>query len=667
MAAKPTPRGASPLPRSFDPELATLVDEAPAGDEWLHELKYDGYRIGCRIDDGEVLLLSRRGKDWTGQFPDLVAAARKLKTKRALLDGEAAVLLDDGRTSFQALQNYFGGQRRGLVYFAFDLLHLDGEDLAPLPLDQRKERLTKLLRDSGSGLIRLSEHVVGDGPAFFAHASRLGLEGIVSKRRACPYRAGRTTDWLKIKCIKRQELVIGGFTDPEGARHGIGALLVGVHDKEGRLNFAGKVGTGFSQKVARELRTKLDALAQEKSPFDPPVTGPDRRAHWVAPKLVAEVAFAEWTGDGKVRHASFQGLRADKPAKDVVAELPQETTMIEQTKKAAPKTRTGKASAKAKGNGKDTGENARPAAKKHGRIDVAGISISNPDRVLWPDAGVTKLGLAQYYAAVEEWVVPHVVGRPLTLVRCPKGLTGAPDACFYMKHSSVWAPPALKRVFIKEKTKRGEYLVAEDLAGVLSLAQMDVLEIHTWNSRSDDVEHPDRVVFDLDPGPEVPWPQVIEAARLVRQSLASLELESWVKNTGGNGLHVVVPIARGPSWDDCLAFTRGLSEAIARSHHERYTTAIPKQGREKKILIDFLRNNRGNTSVAAYSTRARDGAPVSVPLTWEELSPKIPPNHFTVATLPERLARLRRDPWAGYWKAKQTLQPATLKAVAELR
>jgi bifunctional non-homologous end joining protein LigD len=603
-----------------------------------------------------VTLLSRRGKDWTKQFPELVAAARKLKVQQALLDGEAAVLLDDGRTSFQALQNYFGGQRRGLVYFAFDLLHLDGEDLAPLPLDRRKDRLAQLLREGAPGLIRLSEHVVGHGRDFFAHASRLGLEGIVSKRRACPYRGGRTTDWLKIKCIKRQELVIGGFTDPEGARHGIGALLVGVHDAKGRLTFAGKVGTGFSQKAARELREKLDALAQKACPFDPPPTGPDRHAHWVAPQLVAEVAFAEWTGDGKVRHASFQGLRTDKPAKDVVAELPQETAMIE-TSKTPRKTAKPAPAPKA----------AATTPKKHARIEVAGIGISNPDRVLYPDAGVTKLDLARYYAAIEGWILPHVVGRPLSLVRCPKGLTGAEDACFYMKHSSVWAPPALRRVHIKEKTKRGQYLVIEDLAGVVSLAQMDVLEIHTWNSPADDVERPNRVVFDLDPGPEVPWPQVIEAARMVRASLASLELECWVKNTGGNGLHVVVPIAPGPSWDDCLEFTRGLSAAIARSHPDRYTIAIPKAGREKKILIDFLRNNRGSTSVAAFSSRARDGAPVSVPLGWDELSPQIPANHYTVASVPERLVRLRHDPWAGYWKSKQTLDPATLKAVAGLR
>jgi bifunctional non-homologous end joining protein LigD len=662
MPARRTLPARAALPR-YEPQLATLVKAAPDGDEWLHELKYDGYRIGCRLEDGEVELFSRRGKDWTGQFPELVAAARALRARQALLDGEVAVLMADGRTSFQALQNYFGGQnrdRKGLVYFAFDVLHLDGEDLAAQPLDARKEALARLIRESPAKareVIRFSEHVVGNGAAFFAQACKLGIEGIVSKQRAQPYRKGRNTCWVKTKCMQRQELVIGGFTDPEGSRAGLGALLVGVNDASGRLTFAGKVGTGFTQKGAGDLRRRLDAIEVKACPFHPAPTGPERHAHWVRPTLVAEVSFAEWTGDGKVRHASFQGLRADKTAKEVVAEMPAET----------PKVAAAAAAVAAK-----PAKPAKTAASaKPGRVDVAGVSISNPGRTLYPAAGISKLDLARYYQSIADWILPHVVGRPLTLVRCPKGLTGAPDACFYMKHSNVWAPPALRRVHIKERTKRGEYLVIEDIAGVISLVQMDILEIHGWNSLADDVEHPNRVVFDLDPGPEVRWPEVVEAARLVRKSLETLELESWVKNTGGNGLHVVVPLApgpaRGPSWEDCFEFTRLLALAIVRSHPAKYTIDIPKAGREKKILIDYLRNNRGNTSVAAFSSRARETAPVSVPLTWEELSPKIPANHFTVATLPARLARLRRDPWQGYWKCQQELTPDTIAALARLR
>jgi bifunctional non-homologous end joining protein LigD len=628
--------GQSALPEGFEPQLATLVTRAPDGPAWLHELKYDGYRIGCRLDRGEVRLLSRRGKDWTEAFPEVCAAARKLGAERALLDGEVAVVLPDGRTSFQALQNFFGGQRAGLCYFAFDLLHLDGVDLTSLPLEERKRALEGLIGTS-PGLIRYSGHVIGDGAAFFAKACGMGLEGIVSKQRALPYQGGRTMSWVKTKCTKRQELVIGGFTDPEGSREGLGALLVGVHDRDGRLSFAGKVGTGFTQKAAKELRRRLDALERKACPFDPP---PERAvvaaAHWVEPSLVAEVNFAEWTGDGKVRHASFQGLRKDKPAREVVAERPV----------AAP--------------------SSAAAPPPDAEVNIAGVRLSHPDRVLYPEIGLTKRGLAEYYAAVADAILPHVQGRPLTLVRCPKGLTGPGDGdgCSYMKHSNVWAPAPLRRVRIREAKKIGEYLVIDDLAGVIALAQMDILEIHTWNSRADEVERPDRVIFDLDPGPQVAWPAVVDAARVVRKALSSLELESFVKTTGGYGLHVVVPLVPERSWDDCFVFSRALASAIAARHPERYTVSVPKAGREGKILIDYLRNNRGNTSVAAFSTRARPRAPVSVPISWEELSPKLASDHFTVANVAARLRRKARDPWQGYDRARQRLTATILEAVA---
>jgi bifunctional non-homologous end joining protein LigD len=648
MAAKAKARGQAALPARYEPQLATLVKQAPPGDAWLHELKYDGYRIGCRIDGPDVSLLSRRGKDWTASFPEVCAAARRLATRRALIDGEVAVVLPDGRTSFQALQNFFGGERGGLSYFAFDLLHLDGTDLTGQPLEERKRALETLV--GAGGLIRYSAHVIGGGAAFLASACQMGLEGIVSKQRALAYQSGRTTGWLKSKCTKSQELVIGGFTDPEGQRQGIGALLVGVYDAGGRLVFAGKVGTGFSERSARDLRQRLEALEQKSPPFDPPPQGWLRgHAHWVRPTLVAAVNFAEWTGDGKVRHASFQGLRADKPAREVVAEMPV----------APPAAAPASPAARAR---------ARPLARGAAAAEVAGVAITHPDRVLYPATGLTKLGLAQFYASIAGAVLPHVLGRPLTLVRCPKGLTGPGDGegCSYMKHSNVWAPPALRRVRIRERTKTGEYLVVEDLAGVVALVQMDILEIHTWSSRADAVERPDRVVFDLDPGPEVPWTAVIEAAHAVRQALASLELDSFVKTTGGVGLHVVVPLFPDRSWDDCLTFSRGLATALAARSPGRYTVALARTGREKQIFIDYLRNNRANTSVAAFSTRARASAPVSVPLAWEELSPRLTSDHFTVATVPARLQRQRRDPWHDYWRCRQRLTNAILEAVARV-
>ena len=633
------------MPHSdFAPQLATLVQAPPSGDEWVHEIKYDGYRIGCRVRGGRVTLISRNGKIWTDAFPEIVDAVRRLGLDDALLDGEVAMVLPDGRTSFQALQNASSGEssRGALVYFVFDLLRLNGASLERLPLEQRKAQLKTLLSRRGvSERLRYSDHVQGSGEAFFQQACRVGLEGIVSKRRDLPHRAGRHGGWVKTKCILRQEFVIGGFTEPEGRRAGIGALLVGYY-AGGRLVFSGKVGTGFTQKLALDLRARLDRIEQKTCPFTPPPAGSlSRVAHWVSPTLVGEVVFTEWTGDGKIRHPSFQGLRADKKAKDVVQEKPRGQVQNSNVKV----------------------ESKLKVKSAAGRVDVAGVSLSHPDRQLYPDPPLTKLDLARYYERVADWIVPHLAGRPLTLVRCPEGLTGE---CFFMKHSKVWAPGPLRRVNIREKTKVGEYLIADDVAGVVALVQMGVLEIHTWNSTDADVEHPDRIVIDLDPGERVSWKQVIAAARVVRGTLEALDLRSFVKTTGGRGLHVVVPLVPQADWAACLEFSRTLSEAIERAEPDRYTTQFAKAGREDKILIDFLRNNRTNTSVAAFSTRARDGATVSVPLTWDELKPSVPPDRFTVTTVPARLGKLARDPWKEYWSSRQKLTAQRIRAVAQL-
>lgn len=632
----------------YVPQLATLVDTPPSGGEWFHEIKYDGYRIGARVRKGRVSLYTRNGNDWTAAFPEIAEAVRKLGLDDALIDGEAAIVLPDGRTSFQAMQNAGDPGARGtLVYFVFDLLRLEGESFEKLPLEERKARLKKLVGARKSGRIRFSEHIEGNGDAFFAEACRAGLEGIVSKRRDQPYRAGRHGGWVKTKCVQRQEFVIGGFTDPEGMRAGIGALLIGYYEGE-RLIFCGKVGTGFTHKMTLDMRATLDRIEINASPFTPPPPGwLGRNAHWVKPDLVCEVVFTEWTGDGKIRHPSFQGLRADKKPKEIVREKATSITNSSASVKRAfaasqsPVARTIKVRA--------TGE-------------VAGVEISHPDRILYPDLKLTKLDIARYYDSIADWIVPHVAGRPLTLVRCPEGLRGD---CFFMKHSKVWAPSALRRVRIKEKTKLGEYLIADDIAGVVSLAQMGVLEIHTWNSVFDDVERPNRIVFDLDPGEEIEWPAVVRAARMVRDALAALQLESWVKTTGGRGVHVVVPLTPHADWSQCLDFSRALSERFAQAQPELYTTAFAKAGREGKILIDYLRNNRTNTSIAAFSTRARQGAPVSVPLTWDELRVSLNPQSFTVLALPARLAKLKSDPWAGYWKCRQKLTVQLIRALRE--
>ena len=604
---------------AYNPQLAQLVKEAPSGDEWLHELKYDGYRIGCRIDAGDVTLLSRNGKDWTEAFPEIVRAARALKVTSALIDGEVCVVLPDGRTSFQALQNLAGADRSRLVYFVFDLIYLNGRSLAAEPLEARKAALKKIVRGRQ---IQFSAHMDADGPAAHREACRLRLEGIISKPRRGPYQAGKRAGWVKTKCVNRQEFVIGGFTDPEGSREGIGALLVGVYDGD-RLVFAGKVGTGFTVKSARELRTALNRSEIAASPFTPAPRGwLGRNAHWVTPSLVAEVEFTEWTADGKIRHPSFQGLRRDKRAAAVVHERAQGASTT--------------------------------------RPPVRGIGISHPDRVMYERPRLTKLDIARYYDAVADAMMPHVEGRPLTLVRCGEGIA---RGCFYMKHSKVWSPPALTRVKIREKTKVGEYLVIESPEAILSLVQMDILEIHTWNSRHRKVEHPDRIVLDLDPGPQVAWPTVVSSARTVRKLLHGLDLESFVKTTGGRGLHVIVPLAPVQDWKACLDLSRAVAEALTRHDPGLFTTTFAKRGRERQILVDYMRNNRTNTSIAAFSTRAREGAPVSVPLSWAELKPSLDPGAFTVPTLLQRLARQRRDPWAEYFTLRQRFSTTAARAL----
>jgi bifunctional non-homologous end joining protein LigD len=641
------------------------VDEAPAGEAWLHEMKFDGYRILARLQNGKARLMSRNGKDWTGQFPTVAAAVEALPVRTALLDGEVAVVLPGGTTSFQALQNALTGEGQGaLAYFLFDLVHLETVSLARVPLEERKSLLKDLLSAPRAGSpLRYSDHVLGSGREFHAQACTMGVEGIVSKRRDSPYAPGRSKTWLKTKCHQRQEFVIGGYTDPEGSRVGLGALLMGVHDAEGRLEFAGKVGTGFSSKMLETLRRRLTALDQPKSPFKTARIPGVTRAHWVRPELVAEVEFTEWTSDGRLRHPSFQGLRDDKKARDVVRERPRAVDAVAETGPAPapppPAKEPARVSRPARGRSPE-GEtlSSKRGPKTGGEETIAGVRLTHPDRVLYPPQGITKRDLARLYVDIADWILPHLKGRPLTLVRCPEG---AEKACFYMKHSGVWAPPALRRVMIQEKTKVGEYLVVDDLEGLVSLVQMGILEIHTWNSLADQIERPDRVVFDLDPDPSVGWDKVVAAAQALRQRLDGLGFESFVKTTGGKGLHVVVPLRPASTWEESFAFTRAISEEMEREAPKAYTTAMPKAQRRGRILIDYLRNNRGNTSVAAYSTRARSGAPLSTPLRWEELAAGVRPDQFHVGNIRERLSSRKADPWKAYASVRQRITAAVRK------
>jgi bifunctional non-homologous end joining protein LigD len=664
--AAPDPKSApgarrAALPEFLAPQLATLVSEAPPGEEWLHEMKFDGYRILCRLQRGRARLLSRNGKDWTDRLPAVAEAAERLPASQALLDGEAAVLLPNGTTSFQALQNLMSGTGSGhLVYYVFDLLHLDGYDLAGVALESRKDVLRALLEAADvPSPLRYSEHVRGSGPDFYAQACQLSLEGVVCKRRDAVYRSGRSRDWLKVKCLEEQEVVIGGFTPPRGSRVGVGALLVGFYDDRGRLRYAGKVGTGFTDATLRDLERRLTRLEQPEPPFEERPPGASK-ARWVRPELVAEVSFTEWTSDGRLRHPSFQGLREDKRPRDVVRETPRP---VEDVTKPPPPADEAPARASARRTAPKPGKRPIPAPPPRapgGEVHVAGVRLTHPDRVLYPPQGTTKRDLALFYESIADWILPHLKGRPTTLVRCPEG---AHKGCFYQKHTGVWAPETLRRVKIQEAKKVGEYLVVDDLPGLIGLVQIGILEIHTWNAVADRLEQPDRLVFDLDPDPSVSWERVIEAAHRVRDRLAELGLASFLKTTGGKGLHVVVPLQRGPGWEGTGGFAEAVANDIANEDPGSYTAVMSKAKRKGKIFIDYLRNYRGATSVAAYSTRAKLDAPVSVPLRWDELTPALKSDHFTLANLPQRFESLEADPWADYWKTRQRLTASQRKAV----
>ncbi len=587
------------MPNVVQVQLATLANKAPEGDQWLHEIKFDGYRMVCRIDGGRVQLSSRNQNVWTDRFRLLADAAKKWPLRQAILDGEVVALRPDGTSDFERLQTAFRDHRESsLLYYVFDILYFDGWDLRGVPLEERKQLLAELVVVAPEpGPLRLSEHIEGRGPAVFDRVCQTGAEGIISKRRDRPYTPGRSYDWLKIKCEQSAELVIGGYTPPEGSRIAFGALLLGYYNDQGQLVYAGKVGTGFNRRTLQDILARLLPLRQPRSPFAkvPGVAEPERGAFWVRPELVAQVKFGNWTRDGVVRHPSFQGLREDKPATVrreqpvSVAQAVSETSSARETTAAAT------------------------VAYDARRQEFRGVRLTSPDKVLYPEEGITKLDLATYYATIAEWMLPHVAGRPLALLRCPEGRQ---NACFFQKHAVTGSPANPRQVAIREKRATKNYLVVDDAEGLISLAQIGALEIHAWGSKADrtadntaeSVEKPDRLVFDLDPDPALPWPRVVESARQIKEFLEELGLTSFVKTTGGKGLHLVLPIQRRHDWDEVKAFCHQAAQAIARADPGRYTTSIAKAARPGKIFIDYLRNSRGATSVVPYSTRADERA-----------------------------------------------------------
>ena len=664
------PLGTAKLPLKLPPELATLVDTVPAGPEWLHEIKFDGYRLIARIDGKHhIKLLTRRGEDWSARFPWLIAALRaRFPVTTAIVDGELVHLGADGVTRSADLQRALSEQQHdALVYFAFDLLHVQGLDLCPLPLEQRKQALAELLPlEARPGRVRLTEHIVGHGEPLFTRACRLGLEGVISKRRAAPYRSGRFRDWLKVKCGKRQEVVIGGFNPARSGGRQIGALLVGVYNDVGELVYAGKVGSGFDFAGASELRARLEQRKTTKNPFTRPPPGL-AHTHFVRPELVAEVSFSNWTTDGRMRHPVFEGIREDKRPAEVHRERPLPLTAAitdDSDDKHAEPDKSAEPDKPAK-----TAPRPRkvPMKKAKPAVSVLGIPLSHPDRVLFPADDITKRELAEYYAATAEWMLPWVAGRALSVVRCPDNID---KQCFFQKHMHHELPPGVHTADLDDGGAEAPYLYIKDARGLVGLTQVGAVELHIWGSTVARPDAPDRVVIDLDPDDAVPWNRVKETALAVRGRLADLELVSFLKTTGGKGLHVVLPVTPGKqTWDQVKSFARGIALEFTRAAPKLFTATATKASRTGKIYIDYLRNYRGSTSVAPYSVRARPGAPVSVPLDWDELGDLPSSQRYNLKNLAARLSTRARnnDPWRELSRVKQLLTASVLREVGERR
>ncbi len=611
-----------PLPRFVEPCLATLQDKPPAGEAWLHEVKFDGYRLQARISAGEVKLLTRTGLDWTERFGKRIAdSLAQLPCEAALIDGEVVALGENGISSFSALQAALSeGKTTNLVFFAFDLLHLNGEDLRSEPLLARKERLEELLKSVGSDSpLRYSEHFVEPGQTMLRHACRMGLEGVISKRAEAPYRSGRGRDWIKSKCTQRQEFVIAGYVPSKASGNQLGSLVLGYHEDD-ELKPAGRVGTGFTRNSAAALKTRLDAIAAKASPFRGDAAR-ERGIVWVRPELVAEIAFGSWTASKTLRHAAFLGLREDKPAQEVIEEKP-------------AKAAANKAAA------------ARKARRKPGAETA--VTLSNPDKPLWPDIGFTKQDLLDYYAGVWERMAPFVIERPLSLLRAPDGVGGQ---VFFQKHAGAGLHKSVSRM----KDEDGEELLfIRDFDGLAALVQLGTVEVHVWGAKVDAIETPDQVIFDLDPDPGVPVERVREAALTVRLRLEELGFESFLKTSGGKGFHVVLPLRPKAGWDEVKGFARDFAKAMEQAEPKLYTATLSKKARKGRIFIDYLRNGRGSTAIAPFSTRARPGAAVAMPVAWELLEKDLAPDAFKAPDVAKKGPP--DDAWAAFFKPKRSLK-----------
>jgi bifunctional non-homologous end joining protein LigD len=687
------------LPTTLAPMLATLVKSTPAGEGWLHEIKYDGYRMLARIERGKARIFSRNGKDWTTALRPIATALASLPLTSGWLDGEIAITDAKGRTSFQRLQNALASPAaQDITFFAFDLPFADGFDLRQVPLRERKAMLRALL-DPPPEHVRYGVEIEAEGAQVFAQACSLGLEGIVSKRLDATYQAVRSRDWLKVKCGRRQEMVVGGYSEPQGGRAGFGALLLGVYDDAHALHYSGRVGTGFDDDTLNALYARLSKLEVDTPAFaDPPRGYAAKGVHWVKPQLVAEIAFTEWTDVGTMRHPSFQGLRMDKKASDVKREREAEppgtkevdsashsrrkgaaastgaarkraptTAVTKRAVTSAATTRRARASASSKPPATKavTKSAVAPAhtAATPGEGDVLeGVRISHPDKLYFADAKITKRDVASYYEAVAPRMLPHIERRPLALLRCPDGWKGE---CFYQKHAAAALHEAVGRIEVPESKGTATYSEVHSAAGLVGLVQWGVLEIHPWGSRAPKLDRPDRLIFDFDPDDAVKWKTLVESVGMLRKLLDELGLPAFIKTTGGKGLHVVAPVRPTVDWQTAKAFTRAVAELMVKTFPERFVSTVSKARRKDKIFIDYLRNAEGATAIAPYAVRARANAPVATPIEWDEIAngTDIRFDHFNLRNTPERLAAQGKDPWQDLEKAATTLTAAMRKRV----
>ena len=609
--ATTTLSGARPasLPETLKPQLATLVESVPDGD-WRYEIKFDGYRILARIESGKVQLFTRNGHDWTAKMLQQAKALAALGLESAWLDGEVVVTNEEGTPDFQALQNAFEVGRSGnIIFYLFDLPYLNGMDLREVPLEERRAALRQILEAGTSDLLRFSDDFTEQPDSILESACQMKLEGLIGKRAGSTYVSRRSSSWVKIKCKNRQEFVIVGFTDPKGTRSGFGALLLGLHDDQGELRYAGKVGTGFNQATLKSLHAKLKRLLVDSCPLaKAPPASEVRGAHWLKPELICEVAYAEMTRQGVVRHSVFHGLRADKPAKAITHERPAKTT----------------------------------TKKKSGS---EAIRISNPERVIDQSIGATKMELARFYAEVAPWALPHLRQRPLALVRAPEGIEGE---LFFQKHAEKLSIPHITQLDRALYPDHAPLMTIDSVEALIGAAQMGTIELHTWNAVAPVLDHPDRFVLDLDPDPALPWKRMVEATQLTQTLLDEIGLQSFLKTSGGKGLHILVPLQPVHSWSEVKTFSQAIARYLAKLLPQHFSAVSGPKNRIGRIFIDYLRNSQGASTVAAYSVRAREGLAVSVPIHRDELVELKGANLWNIRNLLPRLEEQGDDdPWAG--------------------